>query len=184
MAGGIAFALVTLGLTGVPFVAIGALILGLYMVISPSLLQPFTKKVTGTGDYAVGHTMNSMYLFGSLVGKFLGKKDGKKIDDVKLPSSLEALRDVSISFSIIMLLMFAIPAIFAPAQAQEWLVRVTYFCLDLAAGIDAAAGLSSPCKACELIGELIPAFKGFAKILVPKCHPRPGLPGGVPLLPR
>ena len=184
MAGGIAFALLTLGLTGVPFVAIGALLLGAYMVISPSLLQPFTKKVTGSDEYAVGHTMNSMYLFGSFVGKLFGTKDAKKIDDVKLPSSLESLRDVSISFSIIMLLMFAVPAIFAPAAAKELAGSGSVFVWILIQALTAAAGFLITMQGVRMfIGELIPAFKGFAKIIVPNAIPALDCPVVFPFSP-
>ena len=173
MAGGVAFALLTLGLSGVLLVVIGALIVGAYMVIGPWSLQRFTKKVTGSDEYAMGHTMGTMYLFGSLVGKLLGKKDGKKIDDTKLPSGLEAFRDMSIAFSFIMIIMFAVPSLFASAKAQElagagnsvpvWI---------LLQALTAAGGFLIVLQGVRMfIGELIPAFKGFAKIIVPGAIP-------------
>lgn len=43
------------GLSGGWVVAIGAVILGAMMVISPAILQPFTRKITNTDDLALGH---------------------------------------------------------------------------------------------------------------------------------
>jgi ascorbate PTS system EIIC component len=185
MAGGLAFVLLTLGLTGVPLVAIGALILGAYMVIGPWLLQPFTKKVTGSDEYAVGHTMGSMYLFGAFVGKLLGNKDGKKIDDTKLPSGLEAFRDMSIAVSVIMLLMFAVPSIFAPAKAQELAGAGNSVALwILIQALTAAGGFLIIMQGVRMfIGELIPAFKGFAKIIVPSAIPALDCPVVFPFSP-
>ncbi len=49
-------------------VAIGAVILGAMMVISPAILQPFTRKITNTDDLALGHFGSIGYLLSALVG--------------------------------------------------------------------------------------------------------------------
>lgn len=54
-------------------VAIGAVILGAMMVISPAILQPFTCKITNTDDLALGHFGSIGYLLSALVGKIIGK---------------------------------------------------------------------------------------------------------------
>lgn len=55
-------------------VAIGAVILGAMMVISPAILQPFTRKITNTDDLALGHFGSIGYLLSALVGKIIGKR--------------------------------------------------------------------------------------------------------------
>jgi PTS system ascorbate-specific IIC component len=112
MAGGIALVLLTLGMAGVPLVILGALILGAYMALQPMLLQPFTRLITKTDEYGVAHTMGSMYWLAGTVGRLVGNKE-HSIDETKLPSNLEALRDIAVAFSLIMLIMFAVPALFA-----------------------------------------------------------------------
>ena len=61
------------GLVGGWVVAIGAVILGAMMVISPAILQPFTRKITNTDDLALGHFGSIGYLLSALVGKIIGK---------------------------------------------------------------------------------------------------------------
>ena len=184
MAGGIAFVLLTLGLGGIPLVAIGALILGFYMAAQPWLLQKYTVKVTGSEDYAIAHTMGSVYLFSALVGKLFGKKDGKKIDDLKLPSGLEALRDMAIAFSIIMLIMFTVPSIFAPEKATELAGSTNIFVWIVIQSLTAAGGILIVLQGVRMfIGELIPAFKGFAKAIVPGAVPALDCPVVFPFAP-
>lgn len=61
------------GLSGGWVVAIGAVILGAMMVISPAILQPFTRKITNTDDLALGHFGSIGYLLSALVEKLLVK---------------------------------------------------------------------------------------------------------------
>lgn len=184
MAGGVAFALLTLSVTGVPLVVIGALLVGLYMALQPLLLQKFTKEVTGSDEYAVGHTMGSVYLFSSFVGKLFGNKEKKKIDDIKLPSGLEAIRDMSVAFSLIMLIMFAVPSIFAPEAAKELAGSGSVLVWIVLQSLVAAGGILVVLQGVRMfIGELIPAFKGIAEKLVPGAKPALDCPVVFPFSP-
>jgi len=171
MAGGVAFALVTLQLGGVTLVVIGALVLGLYMVLQPAILQRFTRKVIGSDDFAVGHTMGSVYLVSAWVGKLFGKKD-TSIEEIKMPSGLEALRDIAVAFSLIMFLMFAVPAIFAGSVASELSGSQHPVVWIILQSLTAAGGILVVLQGVRMfIGELIPAFRGIAEKLVPGAIP-------------
>lgn len=50
------------GLSPFWVVLVGAVILGIMMVVSPAILQPFTRKITGTDDLALGHFGSTGYL--------------------------------------------------------------------------------------------------------------------------
>ena len=41
---------------------IGAVILGVVMALFPAMLQPFTKKITDSDDFALGHFNSIGYL--------------------------------------------------------------------------------------------------------------------------
>ena len=171
MAGGIAFALLTMGFAGVPLVAVGAIILGAYMSLQPLVLQKYTKEVTGSDEYAMAHSMSFIYLFSGFVGKLVGNKE-KKIDDVKLPTGLEAIRDIAVAFSLIMFVMFAVPAIFAPEKARELAGSTSVPLWIVIQSLTAAGGIMVVLQGVRMfIGELIPAFKGFASKLVPGAVP-------------
>ena len=171
MAGGIAFALLTMGFAGVPLVAIGAVILGAYMSLMPLLLQKYTTAVTGSDEYTMGHTMSFIYLFTGFVGKLVGNKE-KKIDNLKLPTGLEAIRDIAVAFSLVMFIMFAVPSIFAPDKAQELAGSSSVALWIVLQSLTAAAGIMVVLQGVRmLIGELIPAFKGLASKVVPGAIP-------------
>ncbi len=210
MAGGIAFALVTLGMGGIPLVVIGALTLGLYMVVQPAILQRYTRRVIGSDDFAVGHTMGSVYLVASWIGKVFGKKESSieevkkessieevkkessieevkkvsSIEEVKMPSQLEAFRDIAVAFSMIMFLMFAIPAIFAGDAAAELSGSQHPVVWIILQSLTAAGGILVILQGVRMfIGELIPAFRGVAEKLVPGSKPALDCPVVFPFAP-
>ncbi|GKM50157.1 hypothetical protein NUBL21997_29130 [Klebsiella pneumoniae] len=59
------------------------LFLGAMMVISPAILQPFTRKITNTDDLALGHFGSIGYLLSALVGKIIGK-GSPSIEEIKV----------------------------------------------------------------------------------------------------
>lgn len=95
------------GLSGGWVVAIGAVILGAMMVISPAILQPFTRKITNTDDLALGHFGSIGYLLSALVGKIIGK-GSPSIEEIKVPKSLNFLRDSSVAISLTMMILFLV----------------------------------------------------------------------------
>jgi PTS system ascorbate-specific IIC component len=93
-------------------VAIGAVILGAMMVISPAILQPFTRKITNTDDLALGHFGSIGYLLSALVGKVVGK-GSPSIEEIKVPKSLNFLRDSSVAISLTMMILFLVLVVVA-----------------------------------------------------------------------
>src|SRR5690625_7431591 len=55
MAGLLAAVLSTAGLEGFELVAVGSFLLGATMVLSPAVVQPFYRRVTGDESIAMGH---------------------------------------------------------------------------------------------------------------------------------
>jgi PTS system ascorbate-specific IIC component len=180
LAGGLAFGLAMLGIGGWKLVLVGSLCLGIYMAVQPMLLQPLTKKVTGSDDFGIGHTMSSTIAISALIGKCVGKKDDS-IEDIKLPEKLEFFRDMSVSFAIIMILMFAVPAIFTtftdPAVLTELAGSQHPVVFIIIKSLTAAAGIMVILQGVRMfLGELIPAFKGLATKLVPGARPALDVP--------
>ena len=60
------------GMSGVPLIAVGSLVVGVAMVFFPAIAHPFMKQITGPDDVALG--------FWALAGKKSGAKgDGGNI---------------------------------------------------------------------------------------------------------
>ncbi len=184
MAGGLAFVLLTLGAPSWAIVVIGALALGTYMAVQPAIAQPWMRKVTGSDDFGLAHTMSSIILLPALLGKLLGNPK-RSIEEIKMPSQLEFFRDMAVSFALIMLLMFIVPAIFmgysnltALAGSQN---PVVYIIIQ---SLTAAGGILVVLQGVRMfIGELIPAFRGIAMKFVPGAKPALDVPVVFPFAP-
>ncbi|MGM0840116.1 MAG: PTS ascorbate transporter subunit IIC [Bacillota bacterium] len=169
----IAVILTTGGFSGVPLIILGSIILGALMVLSPAMLQPFTRKVTGSDDFAVGHFGSIGYLVSAMVGKAVGK-GSKSTEEIKVPKSLGFLRDTSVSVSLTMVILFFIVAgaagpAFVEAElsgGQNFLVFAFMQGITFAVGVYIIlAGVRM------LLGEIVPAFKGIADKIVPNAKP-------------
>lgn len=156
------------GLSGGWVVAIGAVILGAMMVISPAILQPFTRKITNTDDLALGHFGSIGYLLSALVGKIIGK-GSPSIEEIKVPKSLNFLRDSSVAISLTMMILFLVLVLVAGksfveetlSTGQNFIIFAIIQSLTFAAGVYIIlAGVRM------VIAEIVPAFKGIADKLV------------------
>ncbi len=178
----IAVILKTGGLSGVSMVIIGSIILGSLMVLFPAMLQPYTRKVTGSDDFAIGHFGSIGYFVSAAVGKMVGK-GSKSTEEIKVPKSLGFLRDTSVSVSLTMVILFFIVAGFAGSSyieselsgGQNFLVFAFMQGLTFAAGVYIIlAGVRM------LLGEIVPAFKGIADKVVPNAKPALDCPAVFP----
>ncbi len=133
------------------------------MVISPAILQPFTRKITNTDDLALGHFGSIGYLLSALVGKIIGK-GSPSIEEIKVPKSLNFLRDSSVAISLTMMILFLVLVLVAGksfveetlSAGQNFIIFAIIQSLTFAAGVYIIlAGVRM------VIAEIVPAFKGL-----------------------
>ncbi|GAA0370426.1 PTS ascorbate transporter subunit IIC [Bacillus horti] len=169
----IAVILITGGITGIPMVIIGSLLLGALMVLSPAMLQPYMRKITGSNDVAMGHFGSVGYLVSGAIGKLVGDPK-KSTEEIKVPKSLGFLRDTSVSVALTMTILFVVVAVAAGAgfveselsDGQNFLVYALLQAIIFAAGVYIIlAGVRI------LLSEIVPAFKGIADKAVPNAIP-------------
>lgn len=173
------------GLSSPMVIITGALILGIMMVVSPAILQPFTRKITGTDDLALGHFGSTGYLLAALVGKYVGR-GSPSIEELKVPKSLNFLRDSSVAISLTMMILFLILVLVAGktfvenqvSGGQNFIVFAVIQSLTFAAGVwIILAGVRM------VIAEIVPAFKGIADRLVKDAKPALDCPTVFPFAP-
>ena len=178
----IAVILSTGGFSGVTMIITGAIILGSLMVLLPALLQPYTRKITGSDDFAIGHFGSFGYLIAAAVGKAVGK-NSKSTEEIKVPKTFNFLRDTSVSVSLTMALLFFVVALFTgPSFIESELSGGTNFlvfsfmqALTFAAGVYIIlAGVRM------LLSEIVPAFKGIADKVIPNAIPALDVPAVFP----
>lgn len=179
----IAVILTTGGIDGLTLIIVGSIILGSLMVLSPAMLQPFTRKVTGSDDFAIGHFGSLGYFTSALVGKAVGK-NSKSTEELKVPKSLGFLRDTSVSVSLTMAILFFVVAGFAgPAFIESELSGGQHFMVyAFMQGLTFAAGVYIILAGVRmLLGEIVPAFKGIADKIVPNAKPALDCPSNIPI---
>ncbi|WP_377890834.1 PTS ascorbate transporter subunit IIC [Alkalihalobacillus sp. R86527] len=178
----IAVILTTGGFSGLTMIITGSVILGSLMVLLPALLQPYTRKITGSDDFAIGHFGSFGYFLAAAVGKAVGK-NSRSTEEIKVPKTLNFLRDTSVSVSLTMAILFIVVALFTgPSFIEAELSGGTNFlvfsfmqALTFAAGVYIIlAGVRM------LLSEIVPAFKGIADKVVPNAIPALDCPSVFP----
>ncbi|WP_374721757.1 PTS ascorbate transporter subunit IIC [Peribacillus tepidiphilus] len=173
------------GVTGIPLIIIGSIILGSLMVFMPAILQPYVREVTGNDSIAVGHFGSIGYFTAAFIGKRVGDKS-KSTEDIKVPKSLGFLRDTSVAMSLTMAILFLIVAPFAGQGfiEKELSGGTNFLVFSLMQAITFAAGVYVVLAGVRmLIAEIVPAFKGIADKVVKDAKPALDCPAVFPFAP-
>lgn len=173
------------GMTGVSLIVFGSLVLGTLMVLSPAMLQKYTKEITGSDDLALGHFGSFGYLLSAKIGKIVGNKE-HSTETINVPKKLGFLRDTSVSISLTMTLLYFIVALFAGKEFIETEISggSNYLVFSFLQAIEFAAGVYIVLAGVRmLIAEIVPAFKGIADKVVPNAKPALDCPAIFPFAP-
>ncbi|WP_456364026.1 PTS ascorbate transporter subunit IIC [Priestia aryabhattai] len=173
------------GLSSLALVLIGSIILGLWMVLSPAIIQPYVRQVTGSDDIAVGHFGSIGYLVSAFVGKHLGNKQ-KTTEEVKVPKSLGFLRDSSVAVALTMAIMFFVVTLFAGQHYVETKLSggTNFIVFAIIQSITFAGGVYIILSGVRMvIAEIVPSFKGIADKIVPNAKPALDVPAVFPFAP-
>lgn len=165
--------LVSSGMTGIHLIFTGALALGLMMVISPAIQQPFMKKITGNDSVALGHSGGTSYALAGFIGKIVGK-GSRSTEEMNVPKSLGFLRDSVVSISLTMAVLYLIVAIAAGPQFVETKLSsgTNYIVYSLIQALTFSAGFILIQNGVRLVlAEIVPAFKGISTKLVSNSKP-------------
>ncbi|MGE6234924.1 PTS ascorbate transporter subunit IIC [Aeromonas media] len=160
------------GMSGIPLIAVGSLVVGVTMVLFPALAHPYMKQITGSDDVALGHFSTCSYVLAGWIGAKFGNK-AHSSEEVQVPKSLLFLRDTPVAISFTMGIIFLITSAFA---GPEFVASVAkgkhWFMFSLIQSITFAAGVYVILQGVRMvIAEIVPAFKGISDKLVPNAKP-------------
>lgn len=160
------------GMSGIPLIAVGSLMVGVTMVLFPALAHPYMKQITGSDDVALGHFSTCSYVLAGWIGAKFGNK-AHSSEEVQVPKSLLFLRDTPVAISFTMGIIFLITSAFA---GPEFVASVAkgkhWFMFSLMQSITFAAGVYVILQGVRMvIAEIVPAFKGISDKLVPNAKP-------------
>lgn len=165
-------------------VVLGAVLLGVIMVVMPALAQPFVKKITGDDSIAIGHFGTLGYLAAGATGVAVGGKS-KSTEEIKFPQGLKFLRDSMVATSLSMVLIylvFTVWALIALPQSEAFeIFGVTdagaFIMAGFAQALQFGVGVAIILYGVRtVLGELVPAFQGIAEKVVPGAKPALDIP--------
>ena len=167
----------TAGFSGFELVLIGSFILGSVMVLSPAMVQPFMRELTGSNEFAMGHFNGSTYSLAALISKFVGNKE-KSTEDIKVPDNLSFFRDSTTTTGIIMVLIYLV--VFLAADS-ELLLNMSngdnVIMFAIVQGLTFTAGFVIVLQGVRMmLSEIIPAFQGISEKIVPEAIPALDVP--------
>lgn len=168
-------------------ILLGGLFEGTLLTVTPTLCQPFMRKITGTDSVAMGHTGNIGYALSGWIGKVFGDPDPEKsTEKLNIPQSLGFLRDSTVSISLLMSVVYILLAIAAGPQFVETKLSngTNYIIFAIVQAGTFAAGFVVVLQGVRMIlAEIVPAFQGIAQKLVPNSKPALDVPIVFPYAP-
>lgn len=156
---------------GILFYMIGALILGISMVFSPAVLQPYTEKICKNDSIAIGHFGGFTYLIAAWLGRIYGD-NSKSTEEMKLSKKLSFLRDSSVMVFLTMLLMYILVALVCGNTYVEEVLSngkhlVVYASTE---ALTFTVGFAVVITGIRwFINEIVPAVKGIADNWIPNA---------------
>lgn len=136
------------------------------------MAQPFVRKITGSDDIALGHFCTLGYILSAFVSKVTGDPS-KSTEDTKISTKLSFLQDTYLAVGSVMIPLYILMAILAgPEVVAEASGGKNYIVFAIMQGITFCVGLFILLTGVRLlIAELVPAFAGIAKKIVPGARP-------------
>lgn len=161
-----------LGFKGYILIFLGGFFLGAWSAISPAIGHKYTLKVTDYDEIAMGHFGSLGYYLSAWIGSKVGNpKDST--ENIKIPEQFGFLRNTTISTAITMLVFYVVCGIVAGfdfvstlSDGQAPLVFLVMTAFKFAVGVTIVySGVRM------ILTDLIPAFQGIAKKVIPNAIP-------------
>lgn len=180
------------GMKGWQIIAAGSLMLGLFMALMPALAQTEMKKITGGNGIALGHFSTCGYMIAAKTARLVTRKGRrnmsavqeagkiKSTEDIRFPTKLSFMRDSTVGIFIVMTCIFLVVTGIAAAQTDLAELDISYktggfqnwIIYAVIQGAQFSASIYIILSGVRLvIAEIVPAFKGIAKKIVPHARP-------------
>ena len=170
MSGALAAMATYLTLSPVVGILGAGILLGIMMTIFPHLIQPYTERITGKKEMAVGHFSS----LGFLISAWLGKVFQKEADEpLRKKSGNGFIDDHIVATALSMTSIFLISTILAERSYVEDITGGNFYLLfALEQGLTFTGGVYIVINGVRLIiQEIMPIFQQVAKRFVPNAIP-------------
>lgn len=192
MAGLLTVALRITGMGGWQVILAGSLMLGLLMALMPALASREMRRITGGNKIALGHFSTIGYLAAAKTAELAargrrrrlereGKPEGlRSTEEINFPSRLSFMRDSTVGIFIVMTAVFLAVTGLAAARFDLAALDISYgeggyrswVTYALIQGAKFSGAIYVILAGVRLVvAEIVPAFKGIAKRIVPHAKP-------------
>ncbi|OIV36430.1 PTS ascorbate transporter subunit IIC [Mangrovactinospora gilvigrisea] len=177
--------LATAGYSSWVVVVVGAVLMAVMLVAMPAFAHAWTKRVTRDNTIAIGHFGTAGYIASGAVGQLVGRKS-RSTEEMRLPEGLRFLRDSMVATALSMLLIYVVVAILYIARVgkakafQAFAVDGAgaatnvgnYIMKSIMQGLEFGVAVAVILFGVRtILGELVPAFQGIARRVVPGAVP-------------
>jgi PTS system ascorbate-specific IIC component len=162
----------------IPLVTVGSILLGCYMTFTCAYIAPLMKNVKGGEGFTLAHSSSIGILISALVGKIVGR-GSKDLEELKLPKSLNFLRDMTTALTFVMTIMFLTIALIA---GPNWVMAHAsngrdIISFSLMNGLQFGLWITVIITGVRMmLSEIIPAFHGVAEKVIPNATPGLDIP--------
>lgn len=160
------------GMSGINLILTGGFILGAYSAISPAIGQGYTLKVTDGDEIAMGHFGSLAYYISAWVGSKVGSPSDST-EKINIPEKWGFLRDTTVSTALTMMFFYLVSAIAAgPEYVSTLSGGMEPYLFAIMSALQFAVGVTVVYSGVRMIlGDLIPAFQGISKRIIPNAVP-------------
>lgn len=156
------------GLSGFVLIIFGAISSALYWSLMPWALRKYVWAATGDESFTLGHPTGILSLVAGFVASKVGNKE-KSTEDLNLPKGLSFFREISITGSVVILILFLIVGLMVPSMLAQ---GENLFVVSLKQALNFGAGLLILLQGVRLlISQIVPAFQGISEKIVPDALP-------------
>ncbi len=160
---------------GLTLIIIGSLVQGFLSTLLPALIAPFVFKLTGKKEFTIGHSTTIISVIGAFLGKWFGDPS-KSTEDLNVPEGWSFIKSMTVSTSIIMILIYLVMGFIVglPVAAANFTGGVVWmwFLWVIIQGILFGGGLVILLTGVRMmLAEIVPAFHGIARKVVPEAIP-------------
>jgi ascorbate PTS system EIIC component len=153
---------------------IGGVLLGIYCTLAPAIAQPFVRKVSGSDDFAYGHTTTTGVVVGSLVGSIFKNHKDESSEDLKINPKLNFLKDITVSTAVVMTILYVIATLLAGTSYVETNLSSGQPAIlwAICSGVQFGVGITVVLAGVSMmVAEITEAFKGISEKVVPDAIP-------------
>ena len=157
--------------------ALPVFLLAFYWWFWPSLMRKPLKALVGEDNLTLGHDMVFFGWLAFWIAKWTGDTR-HDTEELEFPGWLSIMRDTVVSYSLIMATLYTLIGILSgPEVGGMFSGDKNFIIFSFIQGINTAAGITLLMFGVRMfLDELLPAFEGFARVVVPGAVPAVDVP--------